>query len=236
MGKNLIQQARGKGSPTYRAPSFRWKQAKHKSISAQAIRGKIIDIVTSQGHSAPLYHVSWDDGEKTFSVCPEGIRVGDQVTMGNKTMGGAGHVSHLADLPEGTLIFNIEQNPGDGGKYVRSSGTFAKIVSKDHDRVTVMMPSKKKKVLLGTCRATIGVVAGGGRTEKPFLKAGHRYHAMRAKNKLYPHISGTSQNAVDHPFGGSSSGHKGKPTISPRNAPPGRKVGKLSPRRTGKKR
>jgi len=59
---------------------------------------------------------------------------------------------------------------------------------------------------------------------------------MKAKNKLWPSISGTSQNAVDHPFGGSSSHHKGKPTIAPKNAPPGRKVGAIHPRRMGRKK
>ena len=59
---------------------------------------------------------------------------------------------------------------------------------------------------------------------------------MKARNRLYPSVSGTSMNAVDHPFGGTSSHHKGKPTIAPKHAPPGRKVGKLKPRRTGKKK
>ena len=59
---------------------------------------------------------------------------------------------------------------------------------------------------------------------------------MKARNKLYPRVSGVAMNAVDHPFGGSQSSHKGRPTQSPRSAPPGRKVGKIAPRRTGKKR
>ena len=91
-------------------------------------------------------------------------------------------------------------------------------------------------MFLPDCRATIGVIAGSGRKEKPFLKAGTRHYAMKAKNKLYPQVSGTSMNSVDHPFGGSSSATKGRPTQSSRNAPPGRKVGKIAPKRTGRKK
>jgi len=142
----------------------------------------------------------------------------------------------LRNIPEGISIFNIESFPGDGGKFVRSSGGFAKIITKMKDVVVVEMPSSKRRDFLPNCRATIGVIAGSGRKEKPWLKAGKRYYAMKAKNKLWPQISGTSQNAVDHPFGGSSSAVKGGPTQASRNAPPGRKVGKIAPKNTGKKR
>ena len=68
------------------------------------------------------------------------------------------------------------------------------------------------------------------------MKAGRKYHYMKARNKLYPRVCGISMNAVDHPHGTSRSSKKGHPTIAPRNAPPGRKVGKIRPRRTGMKR
>ena len=139
-------------------------------------------------------------------------------------------------MPEGTMIYNIENQPGDGGKFCRASGTFAKLLVKTDSSVTIELPSKKTKKFSSSCRAAIGVVAGGGRKEKPMLKAGRNYHKYRAKNKLYPKVSGVAQNAVDHPFGGSSSGNIGRPSVAPRNAPPGRKVGKIRPRRTGFKR
>ena len=91
-------------------------------------------------------------------------------------------------------------------------------------------------MFLPDCRAAIGIIAGAGRLEKPFLKAGTRFKKMRARNKLYPKVCGISMNAVDHPFGDKCSHIKGRPTLSPRSAPPGRKVGKIAPRRTGKKR
>ena len=142
----------------------------------------------------------------------------------------------LKDIPEGTLIFNIESQPGDGGKFVRSSGSFAKIVSKLDKYAIVQFPSKKQKRFNPNCRACIGTIAGGGRLEKPLLKAGVKYYKMRAKNKLWPKVSGGAQNAVDHPFGTSRSSRKSKARPAPRGAPPGRKVGMLASKRTGKKK
>jgi len=84
--------------------------------------------------------------------------------------------------------------------------------------------------------ATIGIVAGGGRTDKPFVKAGNRWHAMRARGKLYPITSAVAKNAVDHPFGSGRGRHMGKPSVPPRFAPPGRKVGQIHAKRTGRKR
>ena len=109
-------------------------------------------------------------------------------------------------------------------------------MAKTASKIIIKLPSRKEKAFHPDCKAAIGIIAGGGRTEKPFLKAGTMYHKMRAKNKLYPSVSGTSMNAVDHPFGGTTSSHKGKPTVAPKHAPPGRKVGKLRPRRTGKQK
>lgn len=237
MGKNLIQQRRGKGSPTYRAPTFRYKgRASHPRYAKENICGEIIDLVKCPGHSSPLMEVKYENGEEILIQAPEGIKVGDYVEMGDKAKLKAGSVLPLKNIPEGTSIYNIEAMPGDGGKFVRTSGTFAKIVSKFKNRVAVQLPSNKKRDFIPDCRAIIGVVAGSGRREKPFLKAGTKYYAKKAKNKLWPSVSGTSMNAVAHPFGGSSSSTKGRPTQAPRSAPPGRKVGKIAPSRTGKKK
>jgi large subunit ribosomal protein L2 len=237
MGKNLIQQARGKGGPRYRAPSFRYKgKSKYARYDGTTLTGKIIDFVHSQGHNAPLAQIEYDDGNKILIQAPEGVRVGEKVEMGKEVDVRKGNIMPLRSIPEGVDIYNIESFPGDGGKFVKSSGGSAKIITKMQKMIVVEMPSAKRKEFLPDCRATIGVVAGGGRKEKPFLKAGTRYYAMKAKNKLWPKVSGVSMNSVDHPFGGSSSSVKGGVTQSSRNAPPGRKVGKIAPRRTGKKR
>jgi Ribosomal protein L2 len=89
----------------------------------------------------------------------------------------------LAEIPEGTPIYDIENTPGDGGRFVRSSGTYANVVTHDANQTVVELPSGELKYLNPNCRASIGVVAGGGRKDKPFLKAGKKWHAYKAKGK-----------------------------------------------------
>jgi len=235
MGKNLIQQARGKGGPRYRAPSHTFKGvAVNKKLKAGNFEGEVLDIVKCRAHSAPLLAVRYDDGETLFMPGVEGIKVGDKVKSGMNLEINPGNTLPLKDIPEGTLVNNIEINPGDGGKFVRASGTFAKIVSKTQDKILIILPSKKQKIFKPDCRATIGVLAGGGREEKPFLKAGVKHYKMKAKNKLWPKVCGQSMNAVDHPHGGSRSSKKNYPYVVSRRAPPGAKVGSIASRRTGR--
>ncbi len=233
MGKTLIQQARGKGGPTYRAPSFQYKAKVAYPESAEF--GTVVDFIKCRGHSSPLALIKYNSGEETFVIAASGQRVGDVVKVGISSPNN-GDTAYLKDVPVGTALFNIEGKPGDGGKFVRSGGCFARIVGKTEKEILIMLPSKKQKSFNPECKATIGVIAGSGRTEKPFLKAGTRFHYMKARNKLYPRVKGQSQNAVDHPHGTSRSSKKGKPTIARKNAPPGAKVGKIRPRRTGMKR
>ncbi len=236
MGKNLIQQKRGKGSPTYRAPSFRYKgKATYGNYGNQVLSGKVLDLIHCPGHSAPLMAVKYDNGEDVLLQAPEGIRVGDTVNNGEKRIA-PGNVLVLKDIPEGTAIYNVEGNPGDGGKFCRSGGTFAKIIGKMKNKVILLLPSKKEKEFNEGCRATVGVIAGSGRTEKPFLKAGFKYYAMKSRNRFWPRSSGLAMNAVSHPFGGSSTHSKGNASTVSRDAPPGAKVGKIAARRTGRKK
>ena len=235
MGKNLIQQRRGKGkSPVYRSNSFTWAGKVTYPVShSENQEGLIVDIIHSRGHSAPLMKVKFSQGE-FLMIAPEGVRVGQKIEIGNDTVLRVGNVLPLSKIPEGTSVFAIEKTLNDGGKFVRSSGGFAKVVNQSKDYVLVRLTSGKIVKFNPTSRATVGIVAGGGRNEKPFIKAGKRFHEKRKKNKLYPHVSGVAMNAVDHPFGGSSSANKGKPTIAPRNAPPGRKVGMIRPKKMGR--
>ena len=198
--------------------------------------GKVVDLIHCAGHSTPLMEVTYLTGEKKLAFAPEGIQVGDEIIVGGDANVQKGNVLCLGDIPEGTLVHNIELRPGDGGKLVRSSGAAAKVVAKTDTAVRVVLPSKKEKKFLPSCRAAIGVLAGSGRVDKPFLKAGNKYKKGRARNKLYPKGCGISMNAVDHPFGSGCSHQKGRPTLSSRHAPPGRKVGKIAPRRTGKRK
>ncbi len=101
---------------------------------------------------------------------------------------------------------------------------------------TVQLPSGAFKRLNSDCRATIGVLAGGGHGEKPFGKAGSKFHAYRSRAKRSKKVRGVAMNPVSHPHGGGSHQHVGTPSTVSANAPPGRKVGRLSPSKKRRKK
>jgi large subunit ribosomal protein L2 len=177
----------------------------------------------------------YNNKETAYIMAPYGIKVNDEVASGAKAEPKPGNTLPLQHIPEGTLIYNLERKPADGGKMVRSAGTTATVVTVTKDQVMVLLPSKKEVPFSPNCRATIGVIAGGGRSEKPFVKAGKRHYLMRARGKLYPLTSGVAMNAVDHPFGCGRGRHVGKPKTVGQHAPPGAKVGKVRARRTGRR-
>ena len=233
MGKSLIQQRRGKGS-IFKSLKHQFKgSAKHVGLNDVQV-GIVTGITTSKIHSAPLLQVKFGNEEKLI-IAPEGVAVGDIMRYDSNEVK-IGNTMALKEIPEGTFIYNIEGNIGDGGKFVRASGNFAKIAQKTQEGVSVILPSKKIKIFNQMCRATIGIAAGGGRTEKPLYKAGNKFYLMKARHKNYPHVCGISMNSVNHPFGGKGSHTKGRPGQCSRNTPPGRKVGKIAPSRTGYKR
>lgn len=225
MGKRIRAQRKGL-SKKYRSPGHRRKgRPQYKKGE-----GKVVDIIHEMGR--PLIKVKNKNGENFLMIAPEGISVGDKIMVGDGEVK-IGNVLPLGKIPEGVPIFNIEGVPGDSGKFVRSSGSFGFITGKGK-KCVVKLPSKKTKELNKDCLATIGVVAAGGRVEKPFVKAGTKHIVMRAKGKLHPVTSGVAMNPVDHPFGGRTK--PGKPKTVSRNAPPGAKVGSISPRRTGRRK
>ena len=247
MGKPLIHQRRGKGSPTFRSPEHRYKSVrllnegvipKYKKYSDKEgenkLKGIVLDIVDDPGRNAPQMLVEFEDGVKCLLPAPEGIRVGDVIEQGEKAALKIGCITFLKNIPEGYPVYNIEVVPGDGGKLVRSTGMVAYIVSKDNGKVKVKLPSGYEKYFDEKCRATIGVVCGGGRLEKPLLKAGKAYHKHKARNKYYPIVRGVAMNAYDHPHGGKEH-HPGGSTCVSKNAPPGRKAGHIGARRTGRR-
>lgn len=231
MGKNLRQQRRGRGGMQYRSPSHRHvgeiklPLASHKS-------GKILDIMHAPGRLCPVAKVDFG-GENIIMLAAEGVMVGQTISVDGAGAVQAGNIMPLSSVPEGTLVFNIEGRPGDGGKYVRTAGGSATLVTKG-EKVMMMMPSGAFKMFDLRCRATIGIVAGGGHGDKPFGKAGNKFHAYRSRSKAYFKVKGIAMNPVDHPHGGGGHPHVGKPSTVSRNAPPGRKVGRLSPQKKKK--
>ena len=142
----------------------------------------------------------------------------------------------LINIPDGTIICNIERNFGDGGKLIKAAGSSALVFAHAANGVTIKMPSKKFLTLHPKCRAVVGTVAGGGKGEKPFLKAGNKFHAMKVKGKKYPTVRGVAMAAVFHPHGGGRHQHVGQSSTVSRNAPPGAKVGSIAARKTGRAR
>uniref|UniRef100_A0A7C3RMK2 Large ribosomal subunit protein uL2 n=1 Tax=Archaeoglobus fulgidus TaxID=2234 RepID=A0A7C3RMK2_ARCFL len=237
MGKRIISQNRGKGTPTYRAPSHKYKtDAKLLRFRDEVIEARVIDIQHDPARNGPVALVKLPDGSETYILAVEGLGTGDVIHAGDQVEIAPGNITYLRNIPEGTPVCNIEAQPGDGGKFIRASGTFGLVVSREADKVLVQMPSGKQKWFHPNCRAMIGVVAGGGRTDKPFVKAGKKYHKMKSKAAKWPKVRGVAMNAVDHPFGGGKHQHVGRPKTVSRNAPPGRKVGSIAARRTGVRR
>src|SRR3989344_1846122 len=238
MGKRIIARKRVAGSPVYRSNSHRFlADVKHLKYNKNdsLIKGKVMDILKCPGHTAPLMKVVYENKEELYLIAPNNIRVNDQIEYGLNSTLNNGSTLPLKAIPEGTLIFNIESLPGDGGKYCRSAGTCAKIITSTDNFILIELPSKKQRKFLPECRATIGTISGHGRKDKPFVKAGKRMHYMRARNKLYPRTSGVAMNALNHPYGSGRGRHHSKIKVVSRNAPPGKKVGKVAARRTGRK-
>jgi len=240
LGKRIRVQRRGRGTTTWRASTHkRVAPSKYpnppKEALSSVIAGRIKQILHDPGRGAPLACIELETGETFYSVVPEGVYEGQTLEIGRKADVKVGNVLPIGDIPEGTMICNIELSPGDGGKLVRSSGAYATVVSHTPEGTMVKLPSGKTRYINNLCLATVGVVSAAGRTEKPFLKAGAKFHWMKAKGHKYPRTRGRAMIAAVHPFGSGRRGGR-KVTVVSRNAPPGRKVGLLAAKRTGKKK
>ncbi|PSP38266.1 50S ribosomal protein L2 [Halobacteriales archaeon SW_8_65_20] len=236
MGRRIQGQRRGRGGPTFRAPSHRYKtDLSHRTVEdSDVVSGTVVDIEHDPARSAPLAAVEFEDGDQRLVLASEGVAVGDTLQVGVSAEIAVGNTLPLAEIPEGIPICNVEVQPGDGGKFARASGVNATLMTHDRNVTVVQLPSGETRRLSPEARATIGAVAGGGRTEKPFVKAGNKHHKMRARGTKWPNVRGVAMNAVDHPFGGGGRQHPGKPKSVSRDAPPGRKVGDIASRSTGR--
>lgn len=231
MGKRIIQQARGKGSFSYRVSSRAFAAYPHYPRDLDG-EWEVVKLVSSPGHSAPLAKFMNKENKIFFNFAVNLLYVGQKITFGGNK---SGDISKIGDLKNGTEIFNIESTPKDGGQFVKTAGNVAIILGRQGDIIKIRMPSKQEKNFSSECRATIGRIAGDGRLEKPILKAGKNFYIKKVKNKLWPRTSAVKMNRIDHPFG-SGRGKRIKSKIAKRNSPPGKKVGLLRPRRTGRKK
>ena len=233
MGKRIPAQRRGRGSSTYKNPSHRHK-APNTLPKVHKATAVVEDLIHNPGHQSPLAILRLDDGSKAHLPAPDGLAVGDEINVGEGEAT-LGSVLPLGMIPEGRFIYNIESNPGDGGKFCRSAGNRAVVVTRGAKPVVVQLPSGKFKNFDPACRAAIGTVAGGGIKDKPIVKAGKKHHMLRSKGTYWPVVRGVAKNPVDHPFGGGQKQHTGRPKTVARGAPPGAKVGSIAAKRTGKR-
>tara|TARA_Y100000310_G_scaffold167546_2_gene167353 strand:+ start:3128 stop:3829 length:702 start_codon:yes stop_codon:yes gene_type:complete len=232
MGKRIIQQARGHGSSTYRVKrkAFKYKLKYPPKLEGQ---GTVLKLLNSAGHTAPIAKIKYKEISfyiPAFDKMFEGQTINFE-SKENKE----GNILKLKDIPIKTRIYDIESNPKDGGVFIKSGGNSAVISRIVGNDIFVLMPSKKEKKFDPNCRAVIGRIAGTGRLDKPVVKAGKKHYIKKSKGKLWPRTSAVKMNAIDHPFG-SGRAKNPKSKIAKRNAPPGRKVGLLRPRRTGRKK
>ncbi|WWC66954.1 60S ribosomal protein uL2 [Kwoniella pini CBS 10737] len=203
------------------------------------IRGVVREIIHDAGRGAPLATVVFRDPyryklrKETF-LATEGISTGSFIYAGKKATLNVGNVLPISQCPEGTIISNVEEKIGDRGALARTSGNYATVIGHSETGVTrIRLPSGAKKTVSSRCRATVGIIAGGGRIDKPFLKAGRKHHAMRAKRNSWPRTRGVAMNPVDHPHGGGNHQHIGHASTMARDAPSGQKAGLIAARRTG---
>lgn len=232
MGKRIIQRARGKGSLTYRTRKKAFRI--HVSYPTEAGMGEVLKLINVPCYSAPVAKIKIN-GKIFYNIAANNLYEGQKIPV-NAGAAAPGSILELKDIPIGTNIFCIETEFGSGPKLVRSSGISAKVLKKEPRGIYVLMPSKKEKCFNPKIRATVGLIAAGGRTEKPILKAGKAFYMAKAiGGRIYPQTSAVKMNAVDHPFG-SGRGKRIKSKIVKRWASPGTKVGLLRPKRTGGKR
>lgn len=235
MGKNLIQQRRGRRKGRYNVPSHKFR-GKIKYSNKVELKGIVEEILHDPGRTSPLAKIRFENNKTMLILATEGTEVGREIKFTeNKGDCEKGNILPVGTIPEGYPIYNIEITPGDGGKLVRAGGSGATVVSHDSKKTVVKLPSGQFKTIDSSCRATVGIAAGGGRKDKPFLKAGKKYLAYRKKGKQYPVVRGVAMNAVNHPHGGGGHQHVGGPSTVSRGAPPGRKVGNIAAKRTGRR-
>ncbi|EZQ03860.1 50S ribosomal protein L2 [Candidatus Acidianus copahuensis] len=235
MGKSLLQQRAGRGNINFRSPGWlRVGKARYPNITGYHV-AKIIDILHNPGMLAPLAKVKLDDGTVFYTQAVQGLIVGQKIEIGENVSPSLGNIVTVGSLPEGAIVSNVEKYRGDGGKFARTAGSYAVVMGVAGDKVLIKLPSGKIMSVSKNGRATVGTVAGAGALDKPALKAGTSYWKYKVKATKWPVVRGVAMNVVDHPHGGGLHASVSRSSTVSRNAPPGRKVGHIAARRTGRR-
>ena len=188
-GKITVRHIGGGNRRKYRIIDF--KRAK------DGIPATVKTIEYDPNRSANIALLQYADGAKTYILAPVGLKVGDVLLSGETADIKAGNALKLKDIPVGTMVHNIEMQPGKGGQIARAAGMSAQIMARDEKYVTLKMPSGEMRYILANCKATIGQV---GNLEHEIIRIGKagktRYLGVR------PYVRGVVMNPCDHPHGG----------------------------------
>ena len=161
------------------------------------IEATVVSVEYDPNRSAFIALVQYTDGEKRYILCPNGIQVGGKVISGDAVAPEIGNALMMKNTPLGTTIHNIEMQPGQGGKLVRSAGASAQLTNKEEKYAVIKMPSGELRKILINCYATVGVVSNSDHNLETKGKAGrNRWKGIR------PRTRGVAMNPVDHPMGG----------------------------------
>ncbi len=197
-GKMTIRNVGGGHKKSYRLIDF-----KRNKFDIPAI---VATIEYDPNRSARIVLLNYVDGEKRYMLAPEGIKVGQTVLSGDAVPPEVGNTLPLKSIPLGSIIHNIEMNPGQGGIIARSAGTYAQLSARDGKYAIIKLPSGETRMILATCLATIGTVSNSEKANEVLGKAGRKRWLGRR-----PRVRGVAMNPVDHPMGGgegrASGGH-----------------------------
>ena len=161
------------------------------------ITGRVATIEYDPNRSANIALIQYEDGEKAYILAPQGLKDGDKVVSGDKADIKPGNCMRIENIPVGTMIHNIEFNPGQGGKAVRAAGQEAQLMAKEGKYATLRLPSGEMRMVPIICRASIGVVGNGEHNLINVGKAGRKRHMG-----IRPTVRGSVMNPNDHPHGG----------------------------------
>ena len=168
-----------------------WKRQK------DGVEGNVLGIEYDPNRSCFIALVEYADGEKTYILAPEGVTVGHKIYNGPDAGPDVGNCLPLSSIPTGLDIHNIEMNPGQGGKLVRSAGMAARLSSREGEYAVVTLPSGEIRRLKSKCRATIGKIGNSDWMNVTIGKAGRNRH-----RGIRPHTRAKAMNPIDHPMGG----------------------------------
>ncbi len=175
------------------------------------VEATVIGIEYDPNRTANIALIQYEDGEKAYILAPQGLTDGDKIVSGENVDIKAGNAMPIESIPVGTLIHNIELNPGQGGKLVRTAGQSAQLMAKEGKYATLRLPSGEMRKVLVKCRATIGTIGNAEHENVKIGKAGRKRHMG-----WRPEVRGSVMNPVDHPHGGGEGkapvGHAGPMT------------------------